>query len=73
MSAGPSLHWLPSPDANWKQLLNDGAALSDDASAWAALCGLAQFRLDFIATQRLDHVARQRFPSGPPSSARRGS
>src|SRR3954447_9942769 len=59
----PDLYWLPDiPDF--------GQALRsieiDTGRAWQDLIRLANGRLDFVATNRLDRRVRALFPDGPP-------
>lgn len=61
--AAPELHWLPSaPD--WGAQLREAQAAPDD-QAWGRLVGLANLRMDFLRTNRLDRLLRERFPTPP--------
>ena len=66
-SAGPlDLGWLP-PSPTWAADLKTAEQETDPALAWAALVGLANTRMDFIRTARLDRTLRQRFEHEPPA------
>lgn len=60
----PELYWLPAAQ-DWNTRLRE-AHTAPDAEAWDALVALANLRLDFIRTNRLDKLLRERFPSAPP-------
>ena len=57
----PPLHWLPIvPD--WRERVR---ALSSHGSPWNEAVVLANAKLDFVATNRLDHIVRLLFPEPP--------
>ena len=60
--ARPGLNWLPPPPADW------GARLRA-AADWAELTALARYRLDALATLRLDRRMRAIFDDTPPDGA----
>jgi len=64
---GLQLYWLPPPEP-WHVAIR-GAADADDAVAWKTLVQVANTRLDFIETIRLDRAVRRRFPGPPPGLA----
>src|SRR5690606_37097126 len=57
-------HWLPDR-SDWLQTLQsiDGT----DAASWDALRGLANSRIDFLRTNRLDRVLLRLFGAEPPA------
>lgn len=57
MSNVPILHWLPTQE-DWRVSLRN---LASGAGGVEALAALANARLDFVGTNALDSVARQRF------------
>ena len=62
MSA-PELHWLPAqPD--WSERMR--VTERDPSASWRDLVGLANARLDFLRTERLDRVLRRLFGNAPP-------
>ncbi len=56
------LHWLPILQ-DWRQRLR--TLPEDPEAAWRAAVGLAQARLDFVATNALDEAVRRLEPNGP--------
>ena len=59
------LHWLPEPPGEWTQSL---AALKNAEAGieqWVALVRLANYRLDFTQTLRLDRTLQRLFPDAP--------
>jgi FkbH-like protein len=65
MSAGLEPYWLPAI-ADFPARLKALDAEPDPAAAWAALVVLAETRLDFIRTARLDRSLQRRFGETPP-------
>ncbi len=61
--AGSKLYWLPDPPA-WNEAIN---ALTDAADPWTSLGRLAQYRLDFVKTAKLDKLLQQHFGAAPPA------
>ncbi len=62
----PQLHWLPEA-TEWAA---DVKALDlPDASPWRSLTRLANTRLDFVRTARLDRIAGRLFGTTPPTGA----
>ncbi len=61
------LYWLPEAGADWLPRLKAVGGQSDPLESWAALSQLANSRLDFLRTNRLDAVAGRRFGEAPPS------
>ena len=59
-----TLHWLP-PAGNWAEELADAEREENPQTAWSRLIALANTRMDFIRTARLDRALRQRFPEAP--------
>jgi predicted enzyme involved in methoxymalonyl-ACP biosynthesis len=53
-----SLYWLPNADTTWRSELDNLQA----EFAWHRLIRLANFRLDFLETNRLDRVASRLLP-----------
>jgi FkbH-like protein len=62
----PELVWLSPPPADWNATLRDVGPLADPA-AWNALVALANFRLDSLATTRLDRRHQALFGDEPPT------
>jgi FkbH-like protein len=62
----PQLHWLPEAK-DWAAELK--ALESSDASSWGAMTALANTRLDFIRTAKLDRLTRKLVGAEPPASA----
>lgn len=62
----PALHWLPEqPD--WPERMR--AAEQDPGVSWRDLVALANARLDFLRTDRLDRTLCRRFGHVPPQEA----
>ena len=62
---GPELYWLPdAPD--WSARLRALEAATDADVAWREMVALAETRLDFVRTGRLDRALRRRFAEAPP-------
>ena len=57
--AFPELSWLPA-EAAWNGTFQAVGNQADEA-AWSALVGLANSRIDSLATMRLDRKLRQLF------------
>lgn len=62
----PELVWLSPSPADWTATLRDVGPLADPA-AWNALVALANFRLDSLATTRLDRRHQALFGDEPPT------
>ena len=62
--AFPELSWLPA-EAAWNGTFQAVGNQADEA-AWSALVGLANSRIDSLATMRLDRKLRQLFGETPP-------
>jgi FkbH-like protein len=62
----PELSWLPQ-DAEWSTRAKTLDA--DPACDWDALVGLANARLDFLRTERLDRMLQRRFGEAAPKAA----
>jgi len=60
-----ALHWLPE-DPAWTAKLKAAEQESDPATAWSALVALANARMDFIRTTRLDRSVQRKFGAAPP-------
>lgn len=60
MVSAPVLYWLPRT-ADFRARLT----AFREGPSWNAAVGLANCRLDFLATSALDEAARQTFPNGP--------
>ncbi len=63
---------MPKPVLAWLPEARDFAARikrleADETSDWAELVSLANLRLDFLRTGRLDAILRRDFPEAPPS------
>jgi FkbH-like protein len=63
------LYWLP-PAGDWNVGIR-GAADADDAVAWKTLVQVANTRLGFMETIRLDRAVRRRFPAHPSATVSR--
>ena len=63
MMNSPSLHWLPT-HADWRTRLKDWRNSAE--GAWETAVSLANERLDFVQTNMLDSLIRQRFADAPP-------
>ena len=61
------LHWLPEPPGDWSQRLAALKTAAGHDKNWASLVQLANHRVDFVQTTRLDRVL-QRSYAAPPSS-----
>jgi FkbH-like protein len=61
----PELSWLPPPPDNWSAVLRDVGPWADLA-AWKNMVGLANYRLDSLATMRLDRKHQALFGDEPP-------
>jgi FkbH-like protein len=59
------LGWLPAAK-DWLADIKAADQLVDPAAAWSALVALAQTRMDFIRTGRLDRSLRKQFGDAPP-------
>src|SRR5580704_4912194 len=62
----PELVWLSPAPVDWNATLRDVGPLADLA-AWQALVELANFRLDSLATTRLDRRQQALFGDEPPA------
>jgi len=60
-----SLYWLPEVE-NWPQRLKSLGRLADRSIAWTELVALANVRMDFVGTSRLDRALQHRFATTPP-------
>jgi FkbH-like protein len=58
-------YWLP-PIADFSARVKALDAIEDATEAWAALVALANTRLDFLETMRLDRSLQRRFAKAPP-------
>jgi FkbH-like protein len=61
----PDLLWLPPPPGDWNARLR-GAGDRSDLTAWNSLAALANFRLDLLATIRIDRRLQSLFADAPP-------
>lgn len=59
------LAWLPTR-ATWDGELTAAALVDDERGRWAALMRLANCRIDFVQTGKLDRVVQRLFKSGLP-------
>jgi FkbH-like protein len=59
------LHWLPSAEA-WPERIKKVDKLDDRSAAWTELVALANTRMDFIRTGRLDRALQKMFADAPP-------
>jgi FkbH-like protein len=64
--AGLEAYWLPLP-TDFATRVRQLDAATDPALAWSELAALANTRLDFIRTDRLDRSLRRHFGASPPS------
>lgn len=62
----PNLWWLPE-SPNWNDEFRSVNAMP--APGWEALSRLANFRMDFVRTERLDNLAQRIFGDDPPPEA----
>lgn len=62
--SGPELHWLPA-QPHWSDLLRKAADAGEDA--WPELVELANARLDFVQTAKLDRCLQKLFSNAPPA------
>ncbi len=64
---GPlDLHWLP-PAPDWTARIRALEQVTDPGAAWRAMVRLANTRLDFIRTTRLDRCLQRSFRDAAPS------
>jgi FkbH-like protein len=61
----PELLWLPPAPDDWSVRLR-GIGEQSDGTAWKSLVALASYRLDSLATIRLDRRAQALFNNAPP-------
>lgn len=61
------LYWLPAPDSDWRARLSAILADDDRRRAWDGLVALANTRLDFVQTTRVDAALKTLFGSEPPA------
>lgn len=59
------LYWLPAAEA-WPERIKQLERQQDLAAAWRELVALANTRIDFLRTGRLDRALQQLFGDGPP-------
>jgi FkbH-like protein len=59
------LYWLP-PVERWAERIREVEAAPDAGAAWSAMVALANTRLDFVRTLRLDRALQRRFGETPP-------
>lgn len=64
-SLGLEPYWLVEPQ-DWNTRIKHIDALEDPAEAWREITALANTRLDFIRTNRLDRSLRRLFNEAPP-------
>ena len=64
-AALPELYWLPEPK-DWASRIKALDLEADPQTAWVAMIALANTRLDFIKTLRLDTSLQRRFNAAPP-------
>src|SRR5579863_8063798 len=62
----PDLWWLPE-SPNWSDEFRSASAMP--AAGWEVLCRLANFRMDFVRTERLDNLAQRIFGDDRPPEA----
>ena len=60
------LYWLPA-DPDWPARVKAIETLAEPAARWDALVALANARIDFIRTNRLDSALRKHFAAAPPA------
>ncbi len=61
----PELYWLPAVQ-DWSARIKAVETLTDPGEAWVRMVALANTRLDFVKTLRLDRALRGRYADGPP-------
>lgn len=62
----PELHWLPEPSPAWGSEVAQLNKSEDELSCWARLVELANYRLDYAQTLRLDNALRKLLTSSNP-------
>ena len=63
--AAPDLYWLPKNE-NWREALSKLDSCENLGEVWRSLVALANTRVDFLQTQRLDSILQRHFASDPP-------
>ncbi len=64
----PELTWLPeNPD--WDKSLDAMKQIADPSELWPALVHLANFRIDFVQTGKLDRLTQRRLATSPQVSS----
>ena len=63
---GPDLYWLPDA-VDWSARIRAIETETDADAAWREMVALAETRLDFVRTGRLDRALQRRFADAPPA------